>query len=269
MPDFQHDGIQFYFREAGAGLPFIFQHGLGADSSQPMALFEPPSGFRLLAFDCRAHGKTHPLGDTSKIGIASSADDLRALMDHLKIGQAIIGGISMGAAIALNFALRNPNRVLGLVLSRPAWLDGPNPWNVRIFSLIARLIREHGSKRGQELFKQTPDYLDLLKSYPDVAKSLAAQFESPRAVENAVNLERIPLDTPSRDRREWAAIQVPTLILANRHDPIHPFEYGEACARCIPGAVLNEIASKSIDLEQHSRDVQRCIEQFLNSHFKE
>ena len=44
MPFFEHDGIRFHYRESGAGLPFVFQHGLGADSNQTFDLFRPPAG---------------------------------------------------------------------------------------------------------------------------------------------------------------------------------------------------------------------------------
>ena len=103
MPIFYHDGLQFHYRETGRGIPFVFQHGLGADVNQPFGLFRPPSGFRLVTFDCRAHGQTVPLGDERKINIAVFADDLAALLDHLSIPSAVVGGISMGAAVALNF----------------------------------------------------------------------------------------------------------------------------------------------------------------------
>src|SRR5207244_2936176 len=116
ISSFYRDGLNFHYREAGDGLPFVFQHGLGGDVSQPFGLFRPPPGFRLLAFDCRGHGETRPLGDPEKVGIAPIADDLLALLDHLRIGRAVIGGISMGAAVALNFTLRYPQRVAGLVL---------------------------------------------------------------------------------------------------------------------------------------------------------
>ncbi len=267
MPVYCNHGISFSFKEAGSGVPFFFQHGLGADVNQPFGLFQPPPGIRLIAFDCRGHGETRPIGDLNKIGLASFADDLCAMMDFLKLPRAIVGGISMGAAVALNFALRYPDRVLGLVLSRPAWLDGPNPWNVKMFSLTARLIREHGPQRGQEIFKQTPEYTETARLYPDTANSLARQFEHPRALENAVNLERVPHDTPGGNRSEWARINVPTRVLANRSDPIHPFEYGGVLSGRIPGAEFNEIASKSVNVEQHARDVQHFIEDFLRRHF--
>ena len=92
----------------------------------------------------------------------------------------------MGAAIALNFALRFPDRTLGLVLSRPAWLDAPHRWNVQMFTLISKLLREHGANAGQALFRQTPEYQETHRQWPDVALGLALQFENPQAEAAAV-----------------------------------------------------------------------------------
>jgi pimeloyl-ACP methyl ester carboxylesterase len=267
MPRFQHDGIEFFYRDTGSGIPFIFQHGLGADSSQPFGLFQPPPGFRLIAFDARAHGQTHPPGDPSRLGFNTFAEDLRALMDHLELEQAIVGGISMGAGITLNFSVRYPERILGLVQSRPAWLESPCPWNVAMFSLVTRLMREHGTRRGQAVFKETAEYRETRETWPDVAESLALQFESPQAEETAFKYERIITDTPWPDRQGWAAIQVPTLVLVNRLDPIHPYEYGEVLARTVAGAELKELTPKSVSLEQHGADVQRYLTAFLAKYF--
>jgi pimeloyl-ACP methyl ester carboxylesterase len=156
---------------------------------------------------------------------------------------------------------------LGLVLSRPAWLDAPNPWNVQMFSLITELIRQHGARRGQELFTQTDEYQDTRRQWPDVANSLALQFESPQVEETAFKYERIINDAPSRDRRQWASIIVPTLVLANRQDPVHPFEYGETLARSIPGGELKEITAKSVSIDQHGADVQRELQAWLGCRF--
>jgi pimeloyl-ACP methyl ester carboxylesterase len=263
MPSFSHDGITFHYRESGgAGTPFFFQHGLGADVTQPFCLFLPPRYIRLIAFDARGHGAT-PLGEHNHLRFNAFADDLRELMDHLKISRAIIGGISMGAGVALNFATRFAERVVALVLSRPAWLERPHPWNVQMFSLISRLLREHGPARGQELFRQSVEYRDTLQRWPDVATSLAEQFQSPHAQETACKLESIITDSPCADRSLWRAIRVPALVMANRHDPIHPWEFGEELAREIPGAQLTEITAKSISIDQHTRDVQAALDNFL------
>jgi pimeloyl-ACP methyl ester carboxylesterase len=267
MPLFSRDGLQFHYREAGAGVPFVFQHGLGGDTEQTFGLFRPPAGFRLLTLDCRGHGETRPLGDRAKIGIAAFADDLLAWLDHLHIDRAVVGGISMGAAVALNFALRYPARLLGLVLSRPAWLHRPRPENVRLFGHVARLIREHGPAKGRELFQQSEDYRELSHDSPDNAAGLLAQFDHPRAAETVVKLERIPNDTPNRDAAELRSIAAPTLVLANRQDVIHPFAYGEALAQDIPGAEFHELTPKSVSKERHGEDVQRFVGDFLVRHF--
>jgi pimeloyl-ACP methyl ester carboxylesterase len=267
MAFFDDDGIRFHYRDEGAGVPFFFQHGLGADLTQPFSLCQPPTGIRLIGFDTRAHGQTTPVGLEEKISFNTFADDLRALMDHLQIHQAVVGGISMGAAITLNFTLRNPTRVLGLVQSRPAWLDAPNPWNLTMFSLITRLVREHGRVKGKALFMETPEYAETLAKWPDVASSLAAQFDNPVVDETAFKFERIIRDAPCRDRAQWANINVPTLILANRFDPIHPYEYAAEMQQIIPGAEFQEITSKGISLDLHNADVQRCLDSFLRRNF--
>jgi sugar phosphate isomerase/epimerase/pimeloyl-ACP methyl ester carboxylesterase len=264
---FDHDGIRFHYRSQGAGLPFIFQHGLGADLTQPFGLFRPPDGVRLLGFDCRAHGKTRPVGPPEKINFQTFADDLLALMDYLQIERAVVGGISMGAAVALNFVLRHPDRALGLVLHRPAWLDAPRRENVAVFSVIADLLRQHGPEKGLELFKQTPAYQLALAGSPSTAASLAGQFLHPRAREAVARLERIPSDCPGPDRRQWRAIAVPTLVLANGRDAVHPLEYGVTLAREIPGAEFKELTPKADSVERHQEETQRFLEDFLRRHF--
>ena len=95
--------------------------------SQPAGIFPPMSGVRLLSLDCRGHGGTRPLGPRTSSPFSSFADDVAALMDHLGLQRAVVGGISMGAGVALNLAFRYPQRVVGLVLAHPAWLDSPRP----------------------------------------------------------------------------------------------------------------------------------------------
>lgn len=265
MAHFNYDAIQFFYRDSGGdGIPFVFQHGLGGDVEQPFGLFNPPAGIRLLAFDCRAHGQTRPLGDTAKIRIAQFSADLAYFLDFLKIERAIIGGISMGAAVALHFVLHHPQRALGLVLSRPAWFDGPMPAaNREGYGLIARLMREHGPAEGAARFAQTGLYAETLESSPDVAASMLKQFEAPLAAERAVRLEQIPGEAPHPDRAAWRKIEVPTLILANQQDPVHPFAFGQQLSRIIPGAEFREITAKSASRPQHEADVQACLERFV------
>lgn len=267
MPYCHRDNLKFHYLERGTGLPFFFQHGLGGATVNVFALVELPPGYRLLGMDCRGHGKTRPLGDVEKLGFNSFADDVAALMDYLQVARAVIGGTSMGAGVALNFALRYPQRVLGLVLLRPAWLDAPNPVNVRIFGLIAQLLRDHGPKAGWECFKETEVFRTILRQCSDVADSLRSLFLDPRAVETLARFERIPQDAPNHDHLEWRGISVPTLVLANRGDPVHPFEYGQTLAGEIPGARFIELTPKSISLAQYTTELRHNLAEFLRIHY--
>ena len=261
---FEHDAIRFQFRDEGPGLDFVYQHGLGADVSQPFSFF--PSGhrgIRLLSLDCRAHGHTRPVGPEEKLTIATFADDVIALMDFRKVEQAVVGGISMGAAIALNVALRYPERVRGLVLQRPAWLGAPMPDNLRVVSLMGDLIMKHGAQKGKELFLKTREYAALQRESLDAAASAIAQFDHPRAEETVARLLRIPHDAPCAGPA-WRAIKVPTLVLASRMDPLHPFAFGETLAREIPKSTFVEVTSKAISVTKHPTEVRGHIEDFLD-----
>ena len=266
MPAFRHEGLRFNYRDEGAGIPFVFQHGLGGDLAQPFDLYPPSKDIRLLGFDCRGHGETRPLGDAAHLSFDRFADDLIALLDYLAIEWAIMGGISMGAGVALNVAVRYPERVRALILVRPAWLDGPMPdWARETYAEIAQLIRAHGAAAGRALFAASERYREAARQSAATAASLLGQFDRPRADETVAILERLPADDPVRSLDRLATIRVPTLILANRQDPVHPFAFGGALAQALPGAQLAEVTSKTTDASRHVQDSRRHIDAFLDA----
>jgi pimeloyl-ACP methyl ester carboxylesterase len=267
MATIAREDVEFHYRDLGRGLPFVFQHGLGGDINQPFSLYHPPAGVRLIAADMRGHGETRPLGDVEKLTIATLADDLIFLLDRLDAKMGIVGGISLGAAVALNVALRYPERVLGLILVRPAWIDHPLPENVRRYGTIARLIREFGLKDGLARFRAMPEFQDTERESPDCAKSLVGQFEHPRAFECVARLERLAADAPCRNRALYRNICVPTLVVGNRQDPIHPWPLAEELSGLIVGATLREVTPKSVSLDRHAADVQSAIDGFIDQHF--
>ena len=269
MPYFIRDQIKFHYlqRRLASAVGLIFQHGLGGDTQRVFDLLGPLPGFSLFGLDSRGHGDTRPSGDIEKLGFDSFADDVVALMDHLELQQTVIGGTSMGAGVALNCVLRYPHRFLGLILLRPAWLDGPMQANATVFGLIARLLREHGQQKGLEIFKCSEVYESILSESPDSANSLLESFSHPRALETVAKLERMPHDAPNRDRSEWSQISHPTLVLANRRDPIHPFEFGRVLAEKIPNADFAELTPKSVNLAQYTAEVRSNITAFLQKHW--
>ena len=121
--------------------------------------------------------------------------------------------------------------------------------------------------KGKEAFLESAEYKETLAKWSDVANSLAGQFDNPVVDETAFKFERIIRDAPCRDRAEWKNIKVPTLVLANRFDPIHPYEYAAEMAQLIPKAEFHEITAKAISLEQHNADVRRNLQDFLTRHF--
>jgi len=263
MPYFERDGIRFHFQERGAGAPFVFQHGLGGDTNQIVDLYTPPPGVRLIALDARAHGATQPLGDTTLLHFSTLADDLIALLDHLSLTTAVVGGISMGAGVALALAMRCPQRLRGIILSRPAWLDQPLPPNLLVYPAIAWLLRTFGVEEGRLRFMASGAYAQMLAAAPDAAAALLGQFEQAQAAERVARLERMPLDCPCTSLATCSGLAVSALILATRQDPIHPFEFAEELARVMPAASLVEVTAKSVDRERHRHDVQTAIDAFL------
>jgi pimeloyl-ACP methyl ester carboxylesterase len=267
MPSFERDGIHFNYEEVGQGIPIILQHGLGGDTKQPIGMFKPPAGYRLCVFDCRAHGQTQPVGEPASISFNTFVEDLCAFQDHLHVRRCIVGGISMGAGLALGLALRYPERVGGLILSRPAWVNQPAPPNLAVYEQIVNLIRENGTEQGLAIFVQSESYRAIAQESPDAAQSLVGQFQHPRAVEALVRLERIPRDAPFMGNLdELLSIDVPTLVLGTRQDPIHPYAYALQLARAIPCALLRELTPKSVSRERHVAEFQQAVSAFLRTY---
>jgi pimeloyl-ACP methyl ester carboxylesterase len=265
MPQFEHSGLSFYYVEIGTGLPFIFLHGLGGSIEQVIKIYSPLQGVRMITFDQRAHGKTS-MGEKTDLGFRTFANDVLALYDHLHLECGIIGGISMGAGVALKFTLSHPDKVIALILSRPAWLDKPmEQKNKAIYKCIKELIEKHGTQAGRDLFLVSDVYKDLHKTSPENARSFLVHFEYEHAAATAAKYQLLPEDTPSYDRDEWKKIKVPTLVLASHSDHVHPYEYGLEYASLIGRAELKEITPKTVNEMQHNKDVQQNIDAFIGS----
>jgi 3-oxoadipate enol-lactonase len=104
-----------YEDSGGAGLALVLSHGFLQDSSMFDAqLRRLRARHRVITWDQRGHGSTVSTGEAFTYW--DSADDLAALLDHLGVNRAVVGGMSQGGFISLRFALRYPDRTAGLVL---------------------------------------------------------------------------------------------------------------------------------------------------------
>lgn len=111
-------GIRFGVDDRGSGdPPFVFIHGWACERSLwGLQLDALSSSYRCVAIDLRGRGESDPVPpfDTS-----TAADDVAAVMDELGLERAIIVGHSLGGLVALLFASRHSQKVLGTVLIDP------------------------------------------------------------------------------------------------------------------------------------------------------
>ncbi|TIS88492.1 alpha/beta hydrolase [Mesorhizobium sp.] len=256
------DGCALTFDVAGKGQPVLWQHGLGAPLDQPLEVFPENTALQRITLMCRGHGAS-ALGDPSRLSIAQFADDAVALLDHLGIEQAAVGGISLGAAIALRLASLNAARVAKLVLARPAWVDAPSIERQHGYHVAAQYLEEYGVDEGAERFRASPEFFEVLAASPDNAASLIGFFKRPRPDSTIALLSRIPLDWPGVSRARIEAIRQPALVIGNDQDYVHPLAYARELAGLIPGARLAEITSKTIDGAAYVAEFRDALAGFL------
>ncbi len=116
MPEIRVNGVTLYYEEHGAGAPILGVHGTGSSSafwSEPSA--ELAKRGRAIIYDRRGCFRSER-PEPYETNVAQQADDAAELMDALAAAPAIVIGRSYGADIAVDLALRYPDRVRGLVL---------------------------------------------------------------------------------------------------------------------------------------------------------
>ena len=228
-------------------VPVLMLHGLGGDSGQLWPYAGGDAARTRLAPDLRAHGATMLVGQRRSFTFGGLSRDLAALLDRLRFPPAVVVGMSMGAGVAVSLALRQPGRVRGLVLIRPAWLDVAPPGNLRPLIQAGRLLRRHGARAGQARFVETAEYARVLEQSPAAAASLVAQFGAPHAVRRSVRLVQLPRSTPLRQVRDLRRISVPAVVVGAPCDPPHPFEIARIWASALPGSRLVTAPARDLD----------------------
>lgn len=106
------DGGKLYYEMAGKGQAIVLLH----DGMVPCTIWDEQfqwlaKSYRVVRYDRRAYGKS-----TNPLASYSDMDDLNQVFIHLKIERAIIFGMSSGGGLAIDFTLKYPEKVSGLVL---------------------------------------------------------------------------------------------------------------------------------------------------------
>ena len=112
------DNIELFYEEVGSGIPIVFVHEFAGDvHSYEMQMRYFGQRYRCIAFNARGY----PPSDVPENGALYSQerarDDIRAVLDALKIEKAHIVGLSMGGFAALHFGFTYPDRARSLVIA--------------------------------------------------------------------------------------------------------------------------------------------------------
>src|SRR5438552_15696659 len=117
------NGIRFHYETQGEGDPFLLFNGLAAPAANWLFQVKGLSPhYRVVTFDNRGVGETD-MREASALPTSQMADAAAAVLDHLRIPKAHVIGPSMGGTIAMELAIRHPQRVRSLAVSS-TWTQG-------------------------------------------------------------------------------------------------------------------------------------------------
>ena len=224
--------IALYYQEKGNQEPFILLHGNGEDGTYFRHQIEYFSRrYRVIALDTRGHGKS-PRG-TAPFTIAQFSRDLYDFMTDLEIPAAVILGFSDGANIAMQFAIKHPDKVKALIL------NGGN-------------LNPDGVKRTTQI---------PIEIGYKIAKRFAAK--SPGAKRSAEMLG-LMVNEPNIEPKELAKITAPTLVICGSREMIKE-SHTKKIAENVPGAELAIVKGTHFIANKKYAAFNQEVEAFLQS----
>jgi pimeloyl-ACP methyl ester carboxylesterase len=228
---FLSGAVRLRFRDEGEGMPVIFIHGWTVDlevwNPQAAALAH---SMRVIRPDRRGFGLSDGTPD-----LAADCDDLRALLDRLGIARAVLVGASQGARVALAFAMREPGRLMSVVLDGPpdeignSGATGDEGFSIDEFQ---RLVRDGGVDAFRRTWRDNP--LMKLHSADAGAHALLASMLARYPAKDLIEPGLKP--PPRVAAATLARLATPALIVNGRFDTKTRLRAGERLARLLPHA---------------------------------
>jgi pimeloyl-ACP methyl ester carboxylesterase len=257
------------YADHGQGLPLLVSHGvLGChvDSVGTWWATLPGPGFRVIAPSRFGYfGSTLPERATP----SDQADAYALLLDDLGVDRAVAIGFSAGSGSVLEFALRHPQRVIGLILSccrlgggvtvdrafAPLFrLAYSADWLFWVFKNLMPMAysRMMGLPKGYQLSPEEEETMARLREllFPFKPRREGAVFDG--FVSNLA-ADRFPLEQ----------LTVPTLVISARDDALAPYRYAAEAAARIPGAKLVTIEAGGHLFMGHDAQVREAIQAFV------
>ena len=207
------NGIKVYYTRTGHGSPVVLLHGGLSNSdywgNQVKAL---AAKHTVISIDSRGHGRSSR--DDKPYGYDLMADDVVAVLDHLKIPRADIVGWSDGAIIGIDLALRHPDRI------------------GKVFAFAAN-TQTSGVKDAVE---KNPTFAAFIER---AGKEYAKLSPTPKEYDAFVEqISHMWASQPNWTDAQLASIKTPILVVDGDHDEAIKREHTEYMAATIPGAGL-------------------------------
>lgn len=238
---FTYSGYRLSFEVHGHGdRVVVLLSGLLLDTNinRRLARSIAAQGYRVVLLDLLGHGRSDKPPHASLHRMDSYARQVVALLDELGVERAVVGGVSLGADVALQVAVLAPRRVQGLVIEMPV-LERATPAAAMVF--VPLLLAMHYTRPVLRMLtslvgRMPRPGIDLVDGLLNVA---SVDPDAAAAVLHGMLLGPI---APTVDER--AAIGVPTLVIGHRADLLHPFTDAEHLAAQLPAGQL--LAARSM-----------------------
>jgi pimeloyl-ACP methyl ester carboxylesterase/putative sterol carrier protein len=243
--DVQVNGLRVSTYVVGEGPTVVILHGLGASKISVLPMLPPlvHAGYRLVVPDLPGHGESDkPRGDYSPRFYARV---LRQLLDALGVDRTAVVGNSLGGRVALEMAVRSPDRVTGLALLDPA-VPG---FRVRYVLGFTRVIptevgaipfplREKWMKTAVRRLMADPSRLPA-EGFDAAAGEFIRVYRNPAARMAFFDSLRHILIEPPRPFWAWMGrIHVPALVIWGEEDRLVPVRLAYKLAEALPLAEL-------------------------------
>jgi pimeloyl-ACP methyl ester carboxylesterase len=253
MDDFLYEGHRIEFDTYGSGEEaLILVHGLLMNRRmfEGLAPVLAERGNRVVCVDLLGHGRSDRPEDLRLYSMPLFARQLVALIEHLELDSAVVGGTSLGANVALEVAAREPQRARALFIEMPV-LDNALAAVAGAFAplLVGLSVARPAFELASRVTSAIPRTHRLLDMPLDIIRQRPGPSQSV--------LEGLLLGETAPHREERLRIRQPALIVGHRRDPVHPFSDSGMLAEELPGARLVEansilewrIAPKRLDAE--------------------
>lgn len=192
-------------------------------------------GNRVVTFDPLGHGDSDRPRDMWRYSIGAFAEQTVALLDHLELPRAIVGGTSLGANVTLELAALAPRRLRGMIIEMPV-LDNAIPAAGAMFTplLFAFTFGEPVMRAVARGARAVPSaHLPFLLQ---ISRDWLAQDPGP----SGAVLQGILFGRTAPDRRLRTTFLAPALVIGHPRDPLHPFSDADMLAGELPnGRLIN------------------------------